>query len=201
MSIPVLSNFRARGMSADVVGGKRVGQNFTDTYVDTMTGVIAPLSLPAVPGRVLQYFPAGNTDGNTFRGRRLGVGAVTAAFTPALFAGMLIRRYASPTYGAIPSANTVNDVTTEASVRPGEVVSRAVATDWYFEFDAAVAPVAGGAVFVDNTAPSIAAGNGGRVSASVGVSLTTAGAVFTGDFEQGWDGRFYAGVRIVTRVN
>jgi hypothetical protein len=199
MPIPVLANFRARGMAPNVVGGKRTAENFSAEYTDTATGVIAPASLPATPGRILMYDTAGDTDAaNAYRGKRRGVKAVTSAFVAADFAGILIRRYASPVYGAIPSANTVNDTTTNASVLPGEVVSRAVARTWYVEFDSATPPTESAAVFVDN---SSAVANYGRVSASVGVTLTTARLVFTGEHEQGWDGKYYAGVRFVATVN
>jgi len=198
MPIPTQANFRPSGMAPNVVGGQRVSLTSVGFYNDTRTSGVAPTSGDVLPGRFVALDSTGNfhTNNNSHE-PRLGVAAITTGFTANTFAGMALNRAGStPTRGAIPSAQTVNDTSTITAYRGGDTLSRAVEGEWWVEFDSATVPAAGTAVRVDN----VTVGSLGRASATIGVALPTTVAVFTGRVERGWDGKFYASINLPNKL-
>ena len=196
MPIPVQANFRPAGMYPNVVGGQRGSLTSVGFYNDTRTSGIAPGSGNVYVARAVAYDATGDFDlSNPTREPRLGVAAVTGAFAAADFAGFALRQNADPVRGTIADAQTIND-TTETFYLPGQVISRAVADEWWVEYNTGdPVPARGDAVFIQ-TAATLE----GVASAATGVALPTDVAVFVGRVEQGWDGKSYALVNIKDKL-
>jgi hypothetical protein len=199
MPVPVLSNFDPFGMKPNVVGGQRLNLSQVNEYNDTRTRVVAAGSADILPGRMVMFDPAGDTDEGPLGSRlpRLGVKAVDGTFTAADLAGVAIYRTSAPVRGRVQRFDVVDDTMTNP-FEPEDSLSTAVDNEWAVEYDDLLTvPAAGDQVFVDN----VNAGEEGRLSASVGVAIPQTVMVFTGYVAEGYDGKAYAGVSFLQRLN
>lgn len=199
MPIPTIDNFEPFGMKPNVVGGQRLNLSQVNEYNDTRTRVVAPGSADILPGRMVMFDASGNTDEGALGSRlpRRGVRAVDAAFTAADLAGVAIYRTSAPIRGRVAKFTEVNSDLTNP-FEPEDSLSTAVDNEWAVEYDDInVVPAEGAQVFVDN----VNAGEEGRLSASVGVAIPQTVMVFTGFVAMGFDGKAYAGVSFLQRLN